>query len=295
LKRLGCGYALHALCEHEIHQQFMEVAMKKRTVMRALFATLVTALVAAGGAAAGAAEAQSSGVVTVVHGLRGLVGDVYLDGKLVLAGFEPERSTDPLTVPAGAHQVDIRPAGALATASPALSGTITVQPGSQQSAVAHLSDTGQPTLTVFADDTAPVPPGKARVVARHTAAAGPVDISLSGQPFLSALAFRSQQVTTIDPGRHTVAVTSGGVAVFPSNEVVYAEGSTTWMYLIGSLAQRNLTWISRSVPGIAVLPVVVRSGNSGLADPADFPVLEIAVLALIVVGSVWKLRRPLAA
>ena len=263
--------------------------MKKRTVML-VFATLVTASVAAGGTA----EAQSSGVVTVIHGWRGVVGDVYLDGKLVLTGFEPERITDPLTIPAGAHQVDIRLGGSLATSTPALSGTITVQAGSQQTAVAHLSDAGQPTLSVFADDASPVAPGKARVVARHTAAAGPVDVILGGQPLLSAFTFRSQEVKTIDPGRHRVTVASGGVALFPSNEVVYAEGSTTWMYLIGSSSQGNLIWISKSVPGVAVLPVVVRTGNGGLADPAAFPVLEIAILALIVVGSAWKLRRPLA-
>ena len=44
----------------------------------------------------------------VVHGLRGLVADIYLDGTLVLPTFQPERSTDPLPIPAGDHLIEIR-------------------------------------------------------------------------------------------------------------------------------------------------------------------------------------------
>ena len=62
-------------------------------------------------AAFGTADAQvpaETGTVRVVHELRGLVADVYLDGTLVLPTFQPERSTDPLAIPAGEHLVEIR-------------------------------------------------------------------------------------------------------------------------------------------------------------------------------------------
>ena len=77
-------------------------------------AAAAMAAVLAGGAAAGAAGAQDdqTGLVRVVHGLRGLVADIYLDGTLALPTFQPERSTDPLPIPAGDHLIEIRAAGA---------------------------------------------------------------------------------------------------------------------------------------------------------------------------------------
>ena len=62
----------------------------------------------------------------VVHGLRGLVADIYLDGTLALPTFQPERATDPLAIPAGDHLVEIRAAGAAATETPLLTQTVTV-------------------------------------------------------------------------------------------------------------------------------------------------------------------------
>ena len=61
------------------------------------------------------ASAADSGdaQLTVVHGVRGLVADVRLDGELVLSGFAPERVTDPLPVPAGRHSLQVWPSGAI--------------------------------------------------------------------------------------------------------------------------------------------------------------------------------------
>ena len=91
-------------------------------------------------------------MVRVVHGLRGLVADIYLDGELVLPTFQPERSTDPLPIPAGDHVVEIRQAGAAASDTPLLTQTVTVPAGFQGSLVAHLDRDGKPVLTAYADD-----------------------------------------------------------------------------------------------------------------------------------------------
>ncbi len=61
---------------------------------------LALGVVAAGFGTAEAQVPPDTGMVRVVHGLRGLVADVYLDGTLVLPTFQPERSTDPLAIPA---------------------------------------------------------------------------------------------------------------------------------------------------------------------------------------------------
>ena len=116
---------------------------------------------------------QAEGLVRVVHGLRGLVADVYLDGTLVLPTFRPERATDPLPIPAGDHLVEIRQAGAAATDEPLLTQEMTVPAGFPGSVVAHLDANGNAKLTAFADDLSAVPAGQSRVVVRHAAEAGP--------------------------------------------------------------------------------------------------------------------------
>src|SRR5258705_10101875 len=70
--------------------------------------------------------AGETGTVTLVHGVRGLVADIYLDGAVALQVFQPERTAGPLTVPAGAHAVEVRTAGSPAPSAPLLSATLNV-------------------------------------------------------------------------------------------------------------------------------------------------------------------------
>src|SRR6476620_2983424 len=93
----------------------------------------------------GVASAQTAtGSVTVVHGLRGVVADVYIDGTLALPAFQPERVTDPIQVPAGPRRVEIRVAGAAPTDPPAVTGDVVVTADARQSIVAHLDSNGNP-------------------------------------------------------------------------------------------------------------------------------------------------------
>ena len=165
--------------------------MKNRRITAVLaLVSLAVALVGTGGAGAPAAHAQdeSAGLIRVVHGIRGLVADIYLDGTLVLPTFQPERSTDPLAIPAGDHLIEIRAAGAAVTEAALLTQTVTVPAGFQGSLVAHLDQTGAPTLSVYADDLTPVPAGTSRLVVRHAAAAEDVNVLLNAEPALTDVA-----------------------------------------------------------------------------------------------------------
>src|SRR5215831_7085855 len=125
----------------------------------------ITAAVAVIGTTATAgstvAHAQTpTGLVTVVHGLRGVVADVFVDNALVLPAFQPERVTDPVAVPAGEHHVDIRVTGKPSDAPPDLSADVDVQANARQSIVAHLNTAGAPTITAYRDDVSPVAAGQ---------------------------------------------------------------------------------------------------------------------------------------
>ncbi|HEY8094285.1 MAG TPA: DUF4397 domain-containing protein, partial [Acidimicrobiales bacterium] len=81
-------------------------------------------LLAAGSVVAAAVPASAQDATTanvvIVHALRGFTADLYVDGKLLINTFRPERSTDPMAVPAGSHLVEIRAAGTGADTAPAV-------------------------------------------------------------------------------------------------------------------------------------------------------------------------------
>lgn len=240
---------------------------------RTAFGLLVTAL-AAVALTASPTSAQEplepvTATVTVVHGLRGELVDVYLDGELALEGFQPERVTDPLQVPAGDHEVVLRPAGSSTSETPMTTATVSVVAGANMSLVGHLDPDGKPTVSVYNNDVASLPPGKARFVARNTAEVSDITLVVDGLP-APPLAPEAEYAAVVDPATYRVAVNapSGGVIV-PADDVAVPEGSATIMYLIGSQPDESLIWIGQSIGGLQAPPTAVPTGNSGLAAADD--------------------------
>lgn len=239
--------------------------------MRRLCTGAAVAAIALLIASASPASAQSpAGQVVVVHGLRGLTADVYLDAELVLEGFQPERSTDPLQVPAGTHTVEVREANAAATTEPVISSDLEVQAGSNNSMVVHLSPEGEPTATLFANDTASLPGGSSRVVVRHTAAASAVDVSLGTEAVATNLRNPRESVRDIAARSYNLEVRSAGTAdvLAPPEQVTFADGTANFMYLIGSAEEGTLGWLAQTVTGLQSAPSRVSTGNSGLVGPS---------------------------
>lgn len=237
-----------------------------RIIGAALLGLGVLGASALGGAPASGQTPPASATVTVVHGLRGQLVDVYLDGKLALKGFQPERVTDPLQLPAGKHEVKLRSAGSAATSAPFATANVTVPAGANLSLVAHLGQDGKPTVTPFNNKVNPLAAGKARLVARNTAFVEPVTVLLNGAPVVTTLKPKSEFGADVAPATYQVSVKapSGGVLV-PANDVPVPEGAATIMYLIGARADNSLIWIAQSIVGLQQPPAAVPTGNSGLA------------------------------
>ncbi len=217
-----------------------------------------------------------------MHGVRGLVADVYLDGKLALATFQPVRSTDPIALPAGPHVVDVRQSGAAASSTPLLHSTITLVGGVRQSAVVHLDANGKPAITVFRDDVSQVPAGVTRVVVRHVAAAGALDVLLDGKTEAANLVNNHESEHTTVPGTHQLAITdpSTGTNLSPPEQLAFAEGSANFMYVIGSQKDGTLGWAAVAVTGLQTAPTKVQTGDgSSLAGGSSVHHLGIAIPA----------------
>ena len=148
-------------------------AERAELMKRAIAAGMVASMLVVAMATTVGAQTPVPGAITIVHGVRGLVADVYLDGTLILETFQPERTTAPVPIAPGSHVVEVRVSGAPAGSPAALTWPVEVAPDDRISAVVHLDAAGAPTVTRYDDDVSQIPAGQSRVAVRHTAAAGP--------------------------------------------------------------------------------------------------------------------------
>lgn len=256
------------------------------TRRRAVTTLSVAALLVA--AFAGPASAQSdAGTVTVVHGVPGLTVDVYVNDDLTLEDFEPGTVTDPLELPAGDYDIAIRAADEDPGSDPAISGSATVEAGSNASLVAHLNADGEPTLSAFGNDTSEIGSGDARLTVRHTAAAPAVDILADGSAIVSGLSNPDEATTEVPAGTYEAAVAPEGTTdpVIGPTDLTLEEGTSTIVYAIGSLDDDSLDLLVQTISGLHSSPDGVPAGTGGMADDV-MPMWLIALSAAGAAGAV---------
>jgi uncharacterized protein DUF4397 len=218
---------------------------------------LATALAVVAGTAATAVQAsadtgQASGLasITLVHGIPNLPVDIYVNGG---APIEDVAFTAVATVPGrqGWNKVEIRPADAPARSAPVLARSLYLRENQSKSVVAHLSESGKPKISVFANDQSPLAGGQARVTVRHTAAAPAVDIVANNSLTLFAgLRNPRQGKADVPAGTYLVDVRAAGTstAVLDDAPVDLAAGSNTIVYAIGDLAGGTFTVATQVLP-----------------------------------------------
>ena len=272
--------------------------MKRRRQFLSLAALALGAVVIA----APTASAQDAGTadLVIVHGLRGFTADLYVDGKLLINAFRPERSTDPMAVPAGSHLVEIREAGTGADTTPALTATIDLAAGNRYDVVAHVDQAGAPMVSLFLDDVSPLPPGQARAVVRNTAATGPIDVRFGPTVAAAALANERGSTTLLPAGVYGLAVSAAGTPtpITPTRNVTYPEGTATFMYLIGSSQDQTLDWLAVQATGLQSAPTKVPTGDGSVtqtptkSNGTGGEAIGLgAVAVFFVVATIRRLRR----
>jgi hypothetical protein len=248
--------------------------------MRArIAAVMVVALVAVGMfGVVGSAGAQSgTSSVTVVHGVPGLTVDVYVNGDLFEAGYEPGELLGPVDLPAATYQIDVYGAGADPDAQePAISEAVALPAGVNASLVAHLTEDGAPTLSAFVNDVSALRSGESRVVVRHTAAAPAVDVRADGAVAFADLANPDEASADLPAGTYTVDVVPTGedapVVIGPA-DLSFPAGTSTIVYAVGSLEGDSLGVVVQS---IADLPVAARTAGRVAGDHRFTTAVEIS-------------------
>lgn len=242
--------------------------------------------------AAPASAAGTDATLTVVHGVRGLVADVRLDGGLVLSGFAPERVTDPLTISPGTHHLQAWPTGAATSTTPIVDQEITITPGEHATAGIGLDTNGKPLVTVFDDGALLADSGSTALVVRGLAATGPVRVTAGDRTIADALTATQQAVQQVPPGTYPVTAVpaGGGDPLVPSQDIPLTAGRAVVLYLIGSQADATLGWVAQTVQptattaplrvdtGVGPVPVAGATGTTALV--LGVPLGLLAALAL---------------
>ena len=259
------------------------------SAQRRLFSLVSAGALALAFGAVGVAPAQgaSNATVSILHGVPDATVDVYANGKALLENFEPG-SYDLKVVKAG----DGPDGDAIMSAN-----NVKVPGGANVTVVAHLTESGKPTLTPYANDVSDLPAGKARVIVRHAAAAPEVDVRAGGEPVFTDLANPKEESAEIDPGTVKADVVLAGtddVVIGPASLKV-AEGTTTIVYAWGSAEDKNLKLAVQAINGMHGSPNSVPGGTGGQAaassDAAPLWASLIAVATLGAAVSGWQLYR----
>jgi hypothetical protein len=233
------------------------------------------------------AQAETS-TVTIVHGLPEFTADIYVDGELLLSGFEPEEATDPLDLPAGTYNVQIRDAGASKSSAPALEADLDVPGGKNLSVIAHLDETGEPTVSVFDNDLSQVPAGRARVLLRHQAEAPAAELMVDGASVVTGVASGDEGEGVVSAASVDIEVAAAnGESLVSPTSVDLQEGSAYYLYLIGSSTEANLALMVQEVGGLESAPSGVATGFGGSAEE---PSIAWWVVVLVTAAAVVAAR-----
>lgn len=219
-------------------------------------------------AALPAAADNHTASLSVLHGVPDLTVDVWVNGERTLDDFEPGDLAGPLDLPAGTYTVAITAADAADDSAPAIGPVdLPLTAGTSYTAVAHLDAAGEPTATLFTNDTSTTAAGQGRLTVRHTAAAPAVDILAGGTPVISGLENPDEQVLNLPAATVSAAVAAAGTTepVIGPADVPVTEGVNTIVYAWGSLEADNLQLAVQTIEGLHSAPAGVPTGELGLA------------------------------
>jgi hypothetical protein len=166
----------------------------------------------------------------------------------------------PLNLPAGRYDVEVQLAGGgSCSGTVAIASSIFLGFGENATALAHLTEYGTPTLTKFVNDVRPLGDGMARVYARHAAAFGDVNVSLTKKSsyhrkygwdriFIRGLENPEQEGAAVKAGEWSVAIYPSGSKVPAFKTDLPLDSKFAYFaYAVGSPANGTFTVLLQSI------------------------------------------------
>ena len=211
------------------------------------------------GGAVNTSHAADDADVFIVQGLPGRNLDVAVDGKSVAKGLKSAEVGGPYTVKAGERKITFSDDGKVV-----LERTFSVKSKSSWDVVVHLPESAEdkPAVTVFRNDVAPVPRGKASLVVAHTATVPPADIRVNDQVLFENIGNGESLKLTVPVATYEVAIVPTGETkpvVLGPLELTVKGGAVNRVYAIGDPGKKTMN----------VAVHVIPTGSSGSGQPSD--------------------------
>lgn len=196
----------------------------------------------------------------VGHGINGsdlglptaLPVDICSGGAELLSNVPFRTITPtPLSLPAGIYRVEVRLAAAgTCTGALAVAADVSLGVAENATALAHLTEQGTPTITKFVNDVRPTN-GQTRIVARHAAAAGDVNVLLRKghtTQFIPGLENPEQEGAVVGAGPWFVGIYPAGSwhPLFQAN-LSLAANTAYFAYAVGSPAKNSFTVLLQAI------------------------------------------------
>ncbi|WEK14628.1 MAG: DUF4397 domain-containing protein [Candidatus Microbacterium phytovorans] len=235
---------------------------------RILVGLAVAGLAAVTVAAPATAATSDDATLSVLHGIPDTPVDVYVNGDLTLDDFQPGDLAGPLELPAGDYDVALTATDAADDSDPVLGPiTLTLEGGMSYTAVAHLTEDGEPTAKLFTNDTSETAAGEGRLTVRHVAAAPAVDVLAGDSPVIEGLVNPDEATLDLPAGTVSASVALAGTTdpVLGPTDVEIADGTLTIVYAWGSAEDGNLAIAAQTIEGLHSNPDGVNTGSAGLA------------------------------
>jgi hypothetical protein len=124
-----------------------------------------------------------------------------------------------------------------------------------------------------------------------------VDVLAGGKPVITSLSNPNEKMLMVPAGSLSASVAAAGTTkpVIGPVPLDLASGSTTIVYAVGSLSDKNLTAVAQTYSGSGMAPSSVNAGSGGLAADSGGVGLGTGAAALagaaLVLGFGLSLRR----
>jgi hypothetical protein len=203
--------------------------------------------------------AQENAEVSIIHGIpgeNGLPVDVEVLGVGCIEDFTFGTVAGPLSLPPATYTVSIKLPGMTACGGTTAIGPADIEflAGENASVIAHLTEMGDLTASKFTNDVSPTFLGQSRLIARHTAAAGAVDIALDrgrgGSVTVSNVQNTQGVGYDVGGGRRwsiTLFDNASGAPVLGPAPVALRPSTVTILYAVGDPAADTFTVIADSI------------------------------------------------
>lgn len=226
------------------------------------------------GLAVSPGHAADTAEVYVIQGIPDKSLGIAVDGKSVAEGVDTAGVVGPFAVDAGSHKIAVTDGSDVI-----LERSMNVAAGSSSDIVLHLpvSAPAAPVATVFKNDLAAVPAGKASLTVAHTAAVPPADILVDGKVLFANVANGESLTLTVPAGTYQVEIVPTGktepVILGPLDLPVKAH-SLNRVYAVGDPTTKTMN-VAVHVITVGLRgsgePSEVNTGTGGQAAGVEVP------------------------